>query len=180
MKRGSPVSELAYLGIYRFEPDAVFEGEVLGAIERIQLGGDGELLDALFVRRDPASGALEAVDLATGGAGATFASLLDFRLDPVRRRALTERTLAGHPGGVPRPLIEAIGAALEAGASIFVLLYMGDSGTVLERAVARCGGRRIADEPVNARALAQVERQLRTAVASQHGTRDQARRGRPA
>jgi hypothetical protein len=155
------VIEPVHLGIYRFDPDAVFEGELLGAIERIQLG-DGELLDALFVRRDAASGALEAIDLATGGAGATFASLLDFRLDPVRRQALTERTLAEHPGGVPRAQIEAIGAGLEAGASIFVLLYTGDSGTVLERAVARCGGRRIADEPVNARSLAQVERQLRS------------------
>jgi hypothetical protein len=43
------------------------------------------------VRHDAASGALDAVDLAAGGGDATFASLLDFRLDPERRRAITER-----------------------------------------------------------------------------------------
>jgi hypothetical protein len=32
--------------------------------------------------------------------------LLDFRLDPGRRRAMTESTLAEHSGGVSRPLIE--------------------------------------------------------------------------
>jgi len=39
--------------VYRFESGAVFEGGLLGAIERVQLAGDAELLDALFVRRTP-------------------------------------------------------------------------------------------------------------------------------
>jgi hypothetical protein len=74
----------------------------------MQLGGDAQLLDALFVTRDAESGAVHAIDLATGGAGSTFAALLDFRLDPGRRRALTRSTLAEHSGGVFRPLIEAL------------------------------------------------------------------------
>ena len=69
--------------------------------------------------QDPASGRLAAVDLASGGAGGTFASMLDFRLDAEPAPAITERTLAEHPGGVPRPLIEAIAATLEDGAAIF-------------------------------------------------------------
>jgi hypothetical protein len=158
------VSEPAHLRVYRFEPGAVFEGGLLGAIERMELGGDAKLLDALFVRRDAASGALDAVDRATGGADATFASLLDFRLDPGRRRSISERTLAEHPGGVPRPLIEAIGGTLEAGAAVLAILCTSCAATILEDAVARCGGRLIADEPVDARALAQVGPQLRAAV----------------
>jgi hypothetical protein len=145
----------------------VFEGGLLAAIERIELARDRQLLDALFVTRDPASGEVEAIDLSIGGAGATLASLLDFRLDAGRRRALTERTLSEHRGGVPRPLIEAIAAALEAGAAILAVLQTGPAAAVLEDAVARCGGERIADEPVDVHALAEAGPRLRTAVA--HG-----------
>lgn len=160
------MNELAQLRVYRFDPGAAFEGGLLGAIERMQLGGDAKLLDALFVRRDATTGALDAVDLATGGRDATFASLLDFRLEPRRRRSITERTLAEHPGGVPRPEIEAIGACLEAGAAILAVLSTGGTATVLADAVARGGGRLIADEPVGAKALAQVGSRLRAAVDS--------------
>jgi hypothetical protein len=156
------VSEPAQLRVYRFDSSAVFEGGLLAAIERLALGK--ELLDALFVRSDTESGALEAVDLGRGGAGGTFASLLDFRVDSGRRRALTERTLTEHRGGVPRPLIEAIAATLEAGAAIFTVLQTGPTAMLLEDAVARCGGQRIADEPVDARTLAQVDPRLRRAV----------------
>jgi hypothetical protein len=55
-----------------------------------------------------------AVNMASGGGG-TFASMLDFRLDPGRRPAITERTLAEHRGGVPRSLMQALAATLEAG-----------------------------------------------------------------
>jgi hypothetical protein len=56
----------AHVRVYRFDPGASFEGGLLAALERMQVGTDGELLDALFVRRDTGSGALEAVDLRTG------------------------------------------------------------------------------------------------------------------
>lgn len=159
------MNELAHLRVYRFEPGAAFEGGLLAAIERMQIGHDANLLDALFVRRDAASGDWDAVDLATGSADATFASLLDFRLEPRRRRSITQRTLAEHPGGVPGSLIEAIAATLSAGAAVFAILYAGAT-SVLDEAAARCGGRLIADEPVDARELAQAGRELRTAVAS--------------
>ena len=158
------MTELAHLRVYRFDSNAVFEGGLIGAIERLELEKGQKLLDALFLRRDTASGALEAVDLAIGGADATFASLLEFRLESGRRRALTERTLSEHRRGFPRPLIEAIAATLSAGAAIFAVLQSGPTATVLEDAVERCGGQRIADEAVDARALAQVGSQLRRAV----------------
>lgn len=162
------MSKLAqHFRVYRFDPGAVFEGGLLAALERMQLGQDWKLLDVLFLIRDATSGEFEAVDRATGGGDATLASLLDFRLDPGRRRAVTERTLAEHPGGVPRPLIEAIAATLEPGAAIFAVLHAGGAATVLEDAVARCGGRRIADEPAdNAATLAEVGQRLSTAVSA--------------
>jgi hypothetical protein len=160
------LSETAHLRVYAFAPGAVFEGGLLGAFERMELGGEAQLLDALFIRRDAAGDTFEAVDLAAAGADGTFASLLDFRLEPRRRRGITERTLAEHPGGVPRPLIEAIAAALEADAAILATLQTGPTAPVLEEAVARCGGWLIADEPVDARALAQVGPRLRLAVGS--------------
>jgi hypothetical protein len=160
------MSALARLRVYRFEPGAVFEGGLVGAVERMQLGGDAKLLDALFVTHDASSGALAAVDLATAGTDGTFASMLDFRLDARRRRAITERTLAEHPGGVPRPLIEAIAATLDAGAAMFAVLYTGSAPTALDDAVARCDGRLTADHAVDARALAQVDSQLRAVAVS--------------
>jgi len=160
------MSEPAQLRVYRFEPGAVFEGGLVGAIERMQLDHGTELLHGLFVRRGAASGDFDAVDLAVGGRGGTFASLLDFRLEPRRRRAITGRTLAEHPGGIPRPDIESLVAALEAGGALLAVLSTGETATALEEAVARCGGRVVADEPVDARALAQLGPRLRAAVGS--------------
>src|SRR5262245_37601543 len=112
-----------HLRVYRFDPGAVFEGGLVGAVERMQLEGGVTLLDALSGTPDEPSGEFAAVDLASGRAGGTFASLLDFRLDAARRQAITERTLAEHRDGVPRDLIEEIAATLEAGAAILVVLH---------------------------------------------------------
>jgi hypothetical protein len=160
------MSALARLRVYRFEPGAVFEGGLVGAIERMQLSGDVKLLDALFVAHDAESGALAAVDLAAAGTDGTFASMLDFRLDDRRRRAITERTLAEHRGGVPRALIEAIAATLDADAAMFAVLHTGAAPAALDDAVARSHGRLIAEHSVDASALAQVDSQLRAAAVS--------------
>jgi hypothetical protein len=142
----------------------------VGALERMQLGLGTKLLDALFVTHDPESGGLAAVDLASGGAGGTFASMLDFRLDAGRRQAITERTLAEHRGGVPRTLIEAIAATLEARAAIVAVLHTGAAPTVLDEAVARSQGRLIADDPVDAQALAHAGPQLLAALGAAPGS----------
>ena len=157
-------SDPAHLRVYRFDPGTVFEGGLVGAIERLQLDRGTKLLDALFVTRDPTSGALAAVDLASGGAGGTFASMLDFRLDAGRRQAITERTLAEHRRGVPRPLIEAIAAALEPGAAIIAVVHTGGVPTVLDDAVSRARGQLLANDAVDARSLAESGPQLLAAV----------------
>ena len=61
-----------------------------------------------------------------------------------------------------------MGAALEAGGAILAVLSTGATATVLADAVARSGGRLITDEPVDARALAQVGPRLRAAVSAPH------------
>jgi hypothetical protein len=158
------MSMSARLRVYHFEPGAVFEGGLVGAVERMQLTGEAKLLDALFVSQDEASGALAAVDLAAAGTDGTFATMLDFRLDAGRRRAITDRTLAEHPGGVPRPLIEEIAATLDAGAAMFAVLHTGSAPTTLDDAVARCRGRLVAEQAVDAGALAHVDSELRAAA----------------
>jgi hypothetical protein len=158
------MTELGRLSVYRFEPGAMFEGGLIAAAERMQLLGDTKLVDALFVARDPDSGALQAIDLDSAGAEASFASLLDFRLDASRREAMTERTLADHPGGVPTALIESIATTLGPGAAVLAVLYTGPRAAVLEEAVARSGGRAVVDEPSDARALADAGLRLRAAT----------------
>ena len=145
--------------MYRFDPGAAFEGELLSAAERMEVGGE-RLFDALFVGRDAATGSLEAIDLGARGSDGTLASLLDFRLDPARRRAITERTLSEHSGGVPRPLIEALADTLEEGAAILAVVHSGATAEVLEDAVVRCGGRRSPTSrstPANSRTRAAAE-----------------------
>jgi hypothetical protein len=162
-------SEPAHLRVYRFDPGTAFEGGLVSAVERMQVGPDTKLLDALFVTHDPASGSLAAVDLASGGADGTFASMLDFRLDAGRRQAITDRTLAEHRRGVPRPLIEAVAATLQDGAAIFAVLHSGAAPTVLDEAVARAHGRLIADDPVDAQGLGEAGPQLLANLGSADG-----------
>lgn len=153
------MAESARLRVYRLDPGASFEGGLLSAIERMELMGDTKLLDALFVTRDAAD-ALQAIDLAARTGEGTFASLLDFRLDPGRRQAITDRTLAAHPAGS----IEAIGASLDVGASLLAVVYTGSAPAPLDDAVARANGRRVADEAVDARELSELDERLRAAA----------------
>ena len=140
------MSGAAHLRVYRFAPGAAFEGAVVGALERIELERDAGLLDALFVTRDPASGETQAIDLATGQADGTAAGLLDFRLDPGGRGAVTQRTLRPHAGGAPPAVVEAIAGALEPGGALLAVLVAGGALAAFEDAVARSGGRMVADE----------------------------------
>lgn len=130
-----------------FGPDARLEGELAGALERIALRDRGALRDALCVARDPHDGTLQAIDLALARRGAGLADLVDFRLAPDRRAALTARTLTPRPGGAGPGVVRAIGAALEPGAAVVaVLIAAAADATVLLDAAARCGGRTVADE----------------------------------
>jgi hypothetical protein len=144
------------LAAFRFAPDASMRGDLLGAMERMDRPSGSSVLDALLVARDAETGELHALDLATGRADGTLAALLDFRLDPVRRRALTRRTLDRGAGGVPRDVIEQIGATLPPGASFVALLASSEERDAFREAAARGGGYVVVDESVDATALVDV------------------------
>ena len=152
------------LRVYRFGTWASYGGDLVAALERMQLSGEGQLLDAVYVRRDADSGELEAIDRRSGRADTSFAVMLDFRLDEARRKSTSERTLSD-PEGVPPALIEAIGDTLEPGAAIFAILYAGGEAAVLDEAAERVGGQSIVREQVEAGALADVDARLRAAAA---------------
>jgi len=141
--------------LYSFGPDANFEGQLVGAFERIQSGGALRVLDALFVTNDPETGELIAIDLG-GGAGGIVADLLDFRLDPASRRRATERALSPHASGLPAEALHKLGEALDPGAAMLALLLEHAWAETLEDAVSRSGGTPLASEFVDATTLAEL------------------------
>jgi hypothetical protein len=140
---------------FRFSAGAAFEGQLVGAIERLESGGALRVLDALFVAADEATGELVAIDL-QGGTGGLTAKLLDFRLDPASRRRTAERSLEDEASGGMAQLLRDLGKPLEPGAALAVLLVEHAWAQVMEDAVARVGGRALASEFVDAAKLSEL------------------------
>ena len=46
-----------------FPEDATYEGRILAQIEKIEVSGSLRVLDVLFVRKDPATGELQTIDV---------------------------------------------------------------------------------------------------------------------
>jgi hypothetical protein len=138
--------------LYRFGPDAEFEGQLVGALERIESGGALRVRDALFVRRDAETGELSAVAVRGGGAGGLVAPLVEFRLDANQRRRATERALSGDAGTALRDL----GSHLATGEAMAVVLVEHLWSRALEDAMARTGGRRTASKFVAATRLSEL------------------------
>jgi len=141
------VTELAQLLIYGFGPDADFEGRLLGALERLESGGTLRILDTLFLYRDAESGELSAIDLRGDGAGRIVTPLLDFRLDPAARRRATRAALRDAD-------VEQLAATLDPGSGIAAVLVEHVWARTLEEAASRSGGTPLANEFVDATALA--------------------------
>ena len=150
--------------LYTFGPDARFEGQLVGALERIESGAALRVLDALFVAREPDTGELVAIDL-RGGTGGVVAALLDFRLEPRSRRRATERALSTDGSGLPADALRELGAALQPGAAMVALLVEHAWANVLEDAVSRTGGTPLASEFVDATTLAELAPAVVAAVA---------------
>src|SRR5829696_1233732 len=104
----------AQLLLYRFGANAGFEGRLVGALERIESGGTLRVLDALFVRLDPETEELTAIDVHGRGRGGFVEPLLNFRLDPDTRRRTTEQALASDAGAT----LSELAATLEPGTAI--------------------------------------------------------------
>ncbi|HEU0024843.1 MAG TPA: hypothetical protein VFQ12_09445 [Thermoleophilaceae bacterium] len=157
----------AQLLVYRFGPDASFEGRLVGALERIESGGALRVLDVLFVQREAETGELVAVGL-HGDAGGIVGPLLDFRLDPAKRRRATERTL-DDASDVPAAVVRGLGKRLEPGAAMVAVLVDHAWARALEDAVSRTGGTPVASDFVDATALGELAADL-LAAAGRGGT----------
>jgi hypothetical protein len=154
----------AQLLVYRFAPDAGFEGRLVGALERIEAGGAVRIAGALFLASDPESGELVAIDLQSHGAGGIVAPLLQFRLEPKERRRATERALSPHDGGVPAETLHRLKETLEPGAAMVAVLLEHAWAEALSDAVLRTEGTPLANEFVDAATLADVAPDLLAAA----------------
>ena len=153
--------------LYGFARDAKFEGQLVGALERIEAGGALRIVDGLFAMHDAETGELLAVDLEGGGAAGTVARALDFRLDPTKRRQATERALRTD---AEAEWLRELGKALEPGAAVAAVLVEHVWARALEDAVSRIGGTPLADDFVEAGALSELASDLLAAAKRSGGS----------
>jgi len=154
--------------LYSFAADARFEGRLVGALERMESGGALRILEALFVRNDPETGELTAVDLRSRGAGSMVMPLVDFRLDPSKRGRATERALDVEGLG---ETLRQLGAELAPGAGMAAVLVEHTWARALEDAVSQSSGTPLASEFVDATSLGELGPRL-LAISSQRDDED--------
>jgi hypothetical protein len=155
----------AQLLVYEFPPEARFEGQLGGAIERFESGGALRILEAMFIQRDAESGELVVIEVRGTGAGGLISPILDFRLDPAARRRATDRALAASTSGIPGDTLRELGNALVPGAAMAALLVQHRWAEALEDAVARSSGAQLLTAFVEATSLAELAPELRSAAA---------------
>jgi hypothetical protein len=144
--------------LFSFGPDAAFEGQLVGALERMESGGALRVVDALFVRRDAETDELSAIGLHSNGAGGMVAPLLGFRLDTAARERATARALADED-------VQALCRALKPGAALAAVLVDHVWSRALSDAVGRTGGTALGADFVEARALSELTDRLLAAAA---------------
>ncbi|WP_163541125.1 hypothetical protein [Occultella kanbiaonis] len=137
---------------YRFGTRTPFEGQVVGALERLEAEGAVRVLDVLFVWRDADSGEIFGAGAHGGPGGGNLAQLLTFRLDPAERRRSSR--------SVPADLLAGLGATLTAGESVIAVLLAQAWARHLDDAVAHLGGTSLPSTLVEPTALADVAPQL--------------------
>jgi hypothetical protein len=141
--------------VFGFGAEAAFEGQLVGALERLESGGALRILDALFVAADKATGELFAIDL-HGDTGGLIAKLLDFRLDPAARRRAAERALDDDASDGMAKVLRDLGTSLEPGSAVAAVLIEHVWSRTLEDAVSRVGGRALASEFVEVATLSEL------------------------
>ena len=121
--------------VFEFPPGARFEGQLVGALERVESGGTLLIRDALFVGRDGDTGETVAVAMSGGTAG-MVARLLTFRLEPRKRDETTRQALDGPSG----PFIRSLADSLEPGSALLAVLIEHAWVDVLHSAIQRAQG----------------------------------------
>jgi hypothetical protein len=143
--------------VYAFAPDADFEGQFVGALERIESGGTLRVLDVLLVAREADTGELVAIGMGGTGAGGMVGPLVGFRLDVAERRRATRRALAAaRPSAVAPETLRAMGDTLEPGGALTAVLVEHTWVGPVENAVARMGGEERVAGFVDATSLAEL------------------------
>jgi hypothetical protein len=151
---------------YRFHPGAEFEGQLLGALERIESGGTLRIREVLFVGRDPETGDLFAVAAHGRQQGSLVAPLLAFRLEPAERGRATERALRAYDrGSEPNPL-RLLGDTLAPGGAVAAVLVEHLWAHAVDDAVARTGGAALLSAFVAGTELTELSSELAAAAAS--------------
>jgi hypothetical protein len=140
---------------FGFDADSAFEGQLVGALERLESGGTLRVVHVLFVAADEASGELEAIDL-QGGSGGLTAKLLDFRLDPAARRRAAERALGDDANEEMAEVLRDLGGSLRPGTAFAAVLVEHTWSRALDDAVSRVGGKALASEFVEAETLSEL------------------------
>jgi hypothetical protein len=140
----------AQLIVYAFGPDARFEGQLVGALERIESGGALRILEVLLVQRDPDSGELTAFEQQGDGAAGIAGPLVSFRLDPGERARATRQALDGVAGQALREM----GDGLEPGGTLAAVFLSHVWADALADAAQRTGGTLVSDDFVDAQLLA--------------------------
>jgi hypothetical protein len=150
---------------YRFDPGAEFEGQLLGALERIESGGTLRIREVLFVGRDPETGELLAVAARGRQQGSLVAPLLGFRLDPSERARATAKALRAYDRGAePNPL-RLLGEMLAPGGAVAAVLVEHIWAHAIDDAVARTGGAALLSAFVAGTELAELSSELAAAAA---------------
>jgi hypothetical protein len=131
--------------VYRFPPGSSFQGQLVGALERIESGGSMRILDAMFVGREDPSGDVFAVTMSSDSSAGMISKLLSFRLDSKARVDATTRAIDGPTG----PLVQSLASSLEPGAAVTAVLVEHAWEQFLGDAIERLGGAEVDNRRVD-------------------------------
>jgi hypothetical protein len=156
---------------YRFDPGATFEGQLTGALERIESGGTLRIREVLFVGRGPEAGELIAVAARGRQPGGLVSPLLGFRLDPAERARATKHALARYDRAPePNPL-RVLAEALPPGSAVAAVLVEHLWAHAVDDAVARTGGTELLSAFVGGTELSALSSELAATVAAPDAAR---------
>ncbi len=151
---------IAQLLVFKFGPDARFEGQLGGAIERFESVGSLRVLEGLFIQREAESGELAVIDVRGDGTGSLIGPVLSFRLDPAARRRATDSALAEDTPGISGDTVRELAGSLAPGAAIVALLIQHVWAETLQDAIVRTGGAPLLNQFVGASTLNELATEL--------------------
>jgi hypothetical protein len=144
-----------------FGPDARFEGRVLEELGHLDGLGTIRVLDLLFVRKDPETGDLLALDVQGENLGAIAGALLGFDFEPDGDRAPVPPPQAAQGVfGLSKEDLEAMAASLPPGQALGVLLIEHVWARDLKRSIRDAGGVPLAEGFLTPELMAEVAAEL--------------------